>query len=122
MRKLFIISTAVFWLAVAGFWLAGYLHPEATNAEIAPVISPQLQVYNLVQVGKHDKKEDCWMVIEGQVYDVTSYLPAHPSDPAIVLPWCGKEATQAWQTKTIGRPHSNRAAHLLSKYHIGKLQ
>ena len=121
MRNLFIISTTIFWLAVAGFWLAGYLQPPAQIAVVTPAAETALSEYSLAEVARHNRENSCWMAIEGQVYDITSYLPAHPSDPQIVLPWCGKEASQAWQTKTIGRPHSSYANHLLNKYHIGKL-
>ena len=122
MRKLFIISTTIFWLAVAGFWLAAHLLSPAKVAELAPAVEPSLNKYSLTEVARHNLENNCWMAIEGQVYDITAYLPAHPSDPEIVLPWCGKEATQAWQTKTVGSPHSSRAKHLLSRYLIGKLR
>ncbi len=48
-------------------------------------------------------------------------LPDHPSEPELILPWCGKEATQAWRTKGKGHPHSPRANQLLEKYRIGTL-
>lgn len=121
MRILFIISTTIFWLAVAGFWLADYHRPSIQIAEVAPAAVPGSRNYSLLEVAQHKLEKDCWMAIEGQVYDLTSYLPDHPSDPALVLPWCGKEATQAWQTKTVGRPHSSRANILLQQYLIGKL-
>ena len=121
MRKLFIISTATFWLAVTVFWLSSrFLTPQEINVT-ATVAEPALREYNLNEVSQHNRENNCWMAIEGQVYNLTAYLPEHPSDPAIVLPWCGKEASNAWQTKTVGRPHSSRAKHLLERYLIGKL-
>lgn len=67
----------------------------------------------------HATPEDRWMAIRGQIYDFTDYLPQHPADPSVFLPWCGKQATQAYETKTEGRPHSSHADQLLSKYWIG---
>jgi len=122
MRKIFIISTTIFWLAVAGFWIVGHFLAPLKITEIAPAAEPTLRKYSMAVVARHHQKNNCWMAIEGQVYDITTYLPAHPSVPEIVLPWCGKEATQAWQTKTIGRPHSSRAKHLLKQYLIGELR
>jgi cytochrome b involved in lipid metabolism len=121
MRKLFIISTTIFWLAVAGFWLSGKFHTPQMITQTATVAEPALRKYSLKEVSQHNRENNCWMAIEGQVYDLTAYLPTHPSDPAIVLPWCGKEASNAWQTKTVGRPHTSRAKHLLERYLIGKL-
>ena len=122
MRILFIVSTVIFWLAVAGFWLASYQRPPVQFAEVESAAEPGLRNFSLPEVAQHKLEKDCWMAIEGQVYDLTGYLPDHPSDPAIVLPWCGKEATQAWLTKTVGRPHSSRANKLLQQYLIGTLQ
>ena len=61
------------------------------------------------------------MAIRGSVYDLSAYLPEHPSRPELVLTWCGKEATEAYNTKNKGRPHSPYADELLKKYRIGKL-
>lgn len=120
MRKLFIFSTGAFWLVVAGFWLANFfLSPESFPA-VSPVVEPADRSYTLAEVAGHGKEDDCWMAIEGQVYDIAAYLPDHPSEPDLILPWCGKDATQAWQTKGKGRPHSSRANQLLAKYRIGK--
>lgn len=61
------------------------------------------------------------MGINGQVYDFTAYLPGHPADPAVIQPWCVRDASEAYRTKTRGRPHSPYADTLLPKYRIGAL-
>jgi cytochrome b involved in lipid metabolism len=53
------------------------------------------------------------------VYDLTAYLPEHPSTPSVIVPWCGREASEVYRTKTRGRPHSPEADQLLSRYRIG---
>ena len=113
MRKLFISATAIFWLAVAGFWLTGFFLPAKPLPAISPGVEPADKSYTLAEVAGHGREDDCWMAIDGQVYDITAYLPDHPSNPKLILPWCGKEASQAWQTKGKGRPHSSRADQLL---------
>ena len=30
------------------------------------------------EVLKHNKREDCWVIIHGKAYDVTDFLPEHP--------------------------------------------
>jgi cytochrome b involved in lipid metabolism len=118
MRKVFIASTLLFWLAVIGFGLADSGLPAARNAAPAPAAA---QRYALQEVARHGRQDDCWMAIGGAVYDFTAYLPQHPSAPALMLPWCGKDATQAFRTKTKNRPHSSYAEHLLAHYRIGEL-
>lgn len=120
MRKLFIVSTLVFWLAVVGFWVSG-LRFTAPLTESNRVLPPS-QNYSLVLVAEHNQADDCWMVIDGSVYDFTLYLPKHPAPPALMLYWCGKEATQAFRTKTRGRSHSPYATQLLPQYRIGELR
>jgi cytochrome b involved in lipid metabolism len=76
------------------------------------------------EVARHDHPKDCWMAIDGQVYDVTDYLPRHPGSMDPVLPWCGREATRGWETKGNAdspRVHSRGAHYLLRRYHLGPL-
>ena len=40
------------------------------------------------------QKGDCWLGIDGLVYDVTKFLDDHPGGPEIVLEHAGKDATQ----------------------------
>ncbi|MBK1691454.1 cytochrome b5 domain-containing protein [Ectothiorhodospira mobilis] len=78
----------------------------------------------LEEVARHDHRKDCWMAIDGQVYDITDYLPRHPGSMDTVLEWCGREATEAWETKGDAdqpRVHSRGAHYLLRRYHLGPL-
>jgi len=52
---------------------------------------------------------------------VTGYLTIHPGGAGTITPYCGQEATQAFATKDIGRPHSSRAASMLNDYYVGDL-
>lgn len=74
------------------------------------------------ELARHDKPDDCWMAIHGKVYDFTAYIPKHPTPPAIMHKWCGKDATEGWETKGYGRPHSKAAEAMLDEYFIGVLQ
>lgn len=120
MRNLFIASTLLFWLAVAGFWGAGFWFTVPVEENNRPLGAPQY--YSLAVVAAHNQADDCWMAIDGSVYDFTSYLPKHPAPPTLMLDWCGKEASQAFRTKTRGRAHSAYAVKLLPQYRIGELR
>ncbi|PMS23944.1 cytochrome B5 [Trinickia dabaoshanensis] len=119
MRTLFTAATVIFWLAVGTFWVADrWIAKDTVEHDLTAADG----TWTLAQIAGHDRPEDCWMAIDGAVFDLTSYLPRHPSNPAIVLPWCGKDATQAYHTKTKGRPHSSYADRLLSELRIGTLK
>lgn len=116
-RKLFLFATALFWLAVLGIWAGSRWWPAPQ--EEAPVIVEKR--FAMAEVARHASADDCWMTINGTVYDLTAYLPDHPSRPSIILPWCGTEASEAYRTKTKGRSHSPEADRLLAAYQIGLL-
>lgn len=117
MRRVFLVSTLFFWLAVGGFWAASVLSPVASRAPAAIATN----TYTLAEVGRHASDDDCWMAIGGQVYDLTAYLPEHPTKPAVIVPWCGKDASAAYRTKNKERAHSPAADQLLRGYHRGVL-
>lgn len=116
MRRLYFASTLLFWLLVAALWV-GDLWAPATQENAAPVAE---KTYTAADLARHGTPSDCWMAIRGSVYDFSAYLPEHPSRPGLVEPWCGKEATEAYNTKTKGRPHSAYADELLARYRIGR--
>ncbi|KAI0377246.1 hypothetical protein F5Y04DRAFT_285191 [Hypomontagnella monticulosa] len=45
------------------------------------------------EVAKHNTTSSCWIVVDGKVYDVTSYLGQHPGGAAILLRQGGRDAT-----------------------------
>jgi len=77
---------------------------------------------SLEELARHDSADSCWKAIDGRVYDITDYINFHPTDPEVVIDWCGKEATDAWYDKGNGRPHSARATAMLADYFIGVLE
>ncbi len=117
-RQVYFIFTLLFWLAVASFWGASLWLPAKP---VAATPAPGGR-YTLADVAHHDSLNDCWIAIGGQVYDLTDYVQQHPTSPDVILRWCGKEGTNAFDTKERGRPHSPYASELLQKYHIGELQ
>merc|ERR1719198_2296634 len=46
------------------------------------------------EVAKHTSKSDCWVVVDGQVLDVTSFLSEHPGGELAILTFAGKDATE----------------------------
>lgn len=80
--------------------------------------------YSLDEVSKHSVKEDCWLAIEGKVYDATPYISSgfHPGKAAI-LEGCGKDATSLFNTRPMGSktPHSSLARKVMATFRIGDL-
>ncbi|KAG6861683.1 hypothetical protein C0995_013252 [Termitomyces sp. Mi166 len=50
--------------------------------------------YSVEEVAKHNKKDDVWVIIDGQVLDVTKFLPDHPGGEKAILLYAGRDATE----------------------------
>ncbi len=94
-------------IAIAAFF--------ATIAGAAPNMSSAL-AWTISDISTHNSASDCWMVIDGKVYNMTSYVPSHPGGAAII-PFCGLDATDAF----AGQPMHSYATGLLPTYYIGDL-
>merc|ERR1712127_532020 len=48
----------------------------------------------LAEVAKHNTKADCWVVVNGEVLNVTKFLSDHPGGELAILTFAGKDATE----------------------------
>jgi len=74
----------------------GEVAVAAAAAGPAPAAAAPAAVagYTLADVAKHTTKEDCWVVLNGQVLDVTSFLGSHPGGELAILTFAGKDASE----------------------------
>ena len=94
-----------------------------TGESIAIPPEENMMSYTLEDVATHSKAEDCWLVIEGNVYDVTPYIQKqiHPGGAAILF-GCGKDATAVFNLRPKdNKPHSQNARNILKDYFLGAL-
>lgn len=54
---------------------------------------PESNPITLDEVAEHNTKNDCWVAINGKVYDITSYLAFHPGGIDILKQAFGRECT-----------------------------
>jgi cytochrome b involved in lipid metabolism len=71
--------------------------------------------YTLDEVKKHTALDDCWIVINNNVLNVTDFLNDHPGGAHILLNNSGQDCTELFND--IG--HSSSAKKILEKYKIG---
>ncbi len=115
MKKLCFSAFIAFWSSIATL-----VAVQVLATDPAPAAAAQPTV-TLDELAAHDSESDCWMAIEGKVYNLTGYLPNHPTPAAVLLPWCGREATESMRTKGYGRDHSPVAWGMLDDYLVGTL-
>lgn len=127
MKKLVGISLFVFWAFVAAILTAGLVFyqnnknlPNGNSIFPSGINGPAQEkqiMLDAAEIAKHGSIQNCWLLINGKVYDVTIYLGSHPGGVGTIAPYCGNDATPAFQ----GQGHSSYANSLLSSYYVGDL-
>ncbi|KAJ9182395.1 hypothetical protein P3X46_006396 [Hevea brasiliensis] len=75
------------------------------------------KVFTLAQVSEHNNPKDCWLIIDGKVYDVTKFLEDHPGGDEVLLSATGKDATDDFED--VG--HSTSAREMMDQYYVGEI-
>lgn len=115
MKKTLLIITSVLAVAVVGYFIVSKNKNSNTNSSTTNSAKPST-TYTMSQVASHNSESSCWMVINGNVYDVTSYIPEHPT--ITITDGCGIDATSMYEE--IAK-HQGRANSTLADYLIGTL-
>lgn len=74
-------------------------------------------VLSAAAVAAHHTPGDCWVIMEGNVYDVTTYLSSHPGGAAAIINYCGADLTTAFNQQG----HSASARALFGQFFVGQL-
>lgn len=101
---------------------------QTQSAEQSEQSDQTTSSYTASEIAEHATEEDCWTIVDGLVYDITSYIPRHPGGDTILLA-CGADGTSLFQDRTTndgetvgsGTSHSSGAANALSELQIGEL-
>ena len=93
--------------------------PEATE-EPSPSPTPEETTlgYTLAQVSQRDSAAECWVAIDGGVYDLTSWIRSHPGGSGAILNLCGKDGTSSFTSQHGGQA---RPTSTLDGYYIAPL-
>jgi cytochrome b involved in lipid metabolism len=67
------------------------------------------------EVKSHNSQSDCWSIVNGKVYNLTTYVKSHPGGAGVIANICGKDGTNAFknQHSTQGKPNSVLTGFLL---------
>ncbi len=91
--------------------------PETAGSDTA---APEQKAgtYTLAQVAPHNSATSCWSVINGGVYDLTSWIAKHPGGTQAILSLCGKDGSAAFVGQHEG---GEKQAAMLVTLKIGTL-
>lgn len=93
---------------------------DTVVTEKATTTEAVIKSYSLAEVALHDKRDDCWLVIEGNVINPTQFIAEgkHPND--FILKGCGKDATEIFNK--VPKHAGPRPQDALIQYKIGVLK
>ena len=94
---------------------------EVTRGQVTPtpVVSatptPTIAGYTMERVKANNSAQKCWSAINGQVYDLTTWISSHPGGASAITSMCGTDGTTAYinQHKGQTQPASRLAGYLL---------
>ena len=91
--------------------------PQPTqSAEPSPTPQESVNGYTLAQVSERNSAAECWVVIDGGVYDLTQWIRSHPGGSGAIINLCGKDGTASFTSQHGGqaRPSSTLDGYYLA--------
>jgi cytochrome b involved in lipid metabolism len=94
--------------------------PTPKPVVVTPPPTPVQQpgTYTLAQVSQHGTAQNCWTTVNGNVYDVTSWIRQHPGGSGAIIGMCGRDASADYNGEHGGQ---RRPANELASFKIGTL-
>ncbi len=92
--------------------------PAPVTPAPAPQATPVATGITKVEVAAHANEASCWSIINGGVYDLTSYVPRHPGGKSEILAICGKDGTRLFEGQHGGDSKPER---ILSGFFVDNL-
>jgi len=70
---------------------------STTDTELTSL--PEVEGITSTEVAAHNSRETCWSTINGNVYDLTSWIPEHPGGEQAILQLCGTDGSAKYNGK-----------------------
>ena len=86
-----LIGGIVLYISLNNYQTAKYVSTTINSPKIGTT-----QSFLLSDVAKHNNQASCWTVIDGNIYDITSFVSSHPAGVQKILKGCGIDATQLY--------------------------
>lgn len=54
---------------------------------------------SVAELARHNTRESCWTSINGNIYDLTGWIPKHPGGERAILGLCGIDGSESFNKK-----------------------
>lgn len=117
MKKIF-LAVVILLVVFGGFYFYkdGSLYKAMNNSDVSvskddivqneniPSDSTLLEkTFTLADLSSHSSKDSCYSAVNGNVYDLTNWIDAHPGGEKAILSICGKDGSGAFSKKHGGQ-------------------
>jgi len=127
MNKKILIWVTIIVIILAGFYILG--NGSTTSGNVISTSGDlicegdfcgvdSILVRDIEEISNHNTKEDCWTIVNNNVYDITNFISNHPGGEEIVK-LCGVDGTSMFDNK---HGKSDKAKNTLENYYIGGLE
>ncbi|KAG0042573.1 fatty acid alpha-hydroxylase [Gryganskiella cystojenkinii] len=79
------------------------------------------KVITLAEVAKHRKADDCWVIHNQKVYNVSGFVADHPGGEELILDHAGEDITAIMKDE-LEHLHSEGAYEMLDELLVGRLE
>lgn len=76
-----------------------------------------MEQFNLEEIKKHNNQDSAWVVIQGDVYDITSFAAMHPGGEKLIMKFAGGDGTEQFYSY-----HRHEVLEKYIKLKIGSVQ
>ena len=73
--------------------------PEQDQALVDQSLSAGVIKLTNSEVKKHNSRDDCWSIVSGKVYNLTSYVQQHPGGIELISSICGIDGSAAFSNQ-----------------------
>ena len=123
-KQIPLITLLLIGVLVVGYAVFHFVRPSADNVAAAPSVAlpaaaPEdraVRNISAAEVALHASQSDCWTIVDGKVYDVTSFISRHPGGADAIAKACGVDATKDFKSV---KKHGNSAVELLPTFLLG---
>lgn len=132
MKKILLVALTLFTVFMFYVLIGGFLQKQQkennpNSGTASKTISPtaNTDTFTISEISNHNTDSDCWLIINDKIYSVGKYLNEHPGGASVITPYCGKEASKAFDTQDRGSRsdrHSGQATQMLGDYLVGSIK
>jgi predicted heme/steroid binding protein len=96
---------------------AGYPEGQLPVQAGRDAVAMELPLYDWAEIRRHAHELSTWIVLDGEVYDVSGWISEHPGGADVLHAWAGRDASRAFHAA----PHGELTQVLRLNYRIGRV-